>query len=92
MANALPGPCQRMVRAPCGLRPSTVIFICAYRQPDMQLMSGQRAETVQQVPAEVDEHRSAGPVDLLIAASAERERLTFLCDDHDYKVVASVTG
>ena len=52
----------------------------------------QRAEAVQQMLTETGKHRSAGPVDLLIAATAERERLTVLCDDHDYKVVASVTG
>jgi predicted nucleic acid-binding protein len=34
----------------------------------------------------------AGPVDLLIAATAERERLVILCDDHDYRIVAAVTG
>jgi predicted nuclease of predicted toxin-antitoxin system len=37
-------------------------------------------------------HRSAGAVDLLIAATAERERLTVLCDDHDYLTIATVTG
>jgi predicted nucleic acid-binding protein len=42
--------------------------------------------------AEAGEHRSPGPVDLLIAATAEREWLTVLCDDHNYKVVASVIG
>jgi predicted nucleic acid-binding protein len=52
----------------------------------------ERAEAVQQMLTETGKHRSAGPVDLLIAATAERERLTVLCDDHDYKVVASVTG
>jgi predicted nucleic acid-binding protein len=50
------------------------------------------AEAVQQMLTEAGMHRSAGPVDLLIAATAEREPLTVLCDDHDYKVVASVTG
>ena len=29
---------------------------------------------------------------MLIAATAERERLTVLCEDHDYETVASVTG
>jgi len=52
----------------------------------------ERAEAVQQMLTETGKHRSARPVDLLIAATAERERLTVLCDDHDYKVVASVTG
>ena len=52
----------------------------------------ERAEEVQQLLTEVGGYRSAGPVDLLIAATAERERLTVLCDDRDYLTVASVTG
>lgn len=52
----------------------------------------ERAEAVQQMLTESGKHRSAGPVDLLIAATAEQGRLTVLCDDHDYEVVASVTG
>jgi predicted nucleic acid-binding protein len=52
----------------------------------------ERAEAVQQMLTEAGKHRSAGPVDLLIAATAERERLTVLCDDRDYQMVASVTG
>jgi predicted nucleic acid-binding protein len=51
----------------------------------------ERAEQVQQLLTESGAHRSAGPVDLLIAATAERERLTVLCDDHDYLTVATVT-
>jgi predicted nucleic acid-binding protein len=52
----------------------------------------ERAGEVQQLLTEAGAHRSAGPVDLLIAATAERERLTVLCDDHDYQTVAAVTG
>ena len=52
----------------------------------------ERAGEVQQLLTETGAHRSAGPVDLLIAATAERERLTVLCDDHDYQTVAAVTG
>jgi predicted nucleic acid-binding protein len=52
----------------------------------------QRAEEVQQLLTETGKHRSAGPVDLLIAATAEHERLTMLCDDHDFETVAAVTG
>jgi predicted nucleic acid-binding protein len=52
----------------------------------------ERAEEVQQLLTEAGAHRSAGPVDLLIAATAERGRLTVLCDDHDYQTVAAVTG
>ena len=33
-----------------------------------------------------------GPVDLLIAATAERERLSVLCDDRDYQTIARITG
>jgi len=52
----------------------------------------ERAGEVQQLLTENGTHRSAGPVDLLIAATAERERLTVLCDDHDFQTVAAVTG
>jgi predicted nucleic acid-binding protein len=52
----------------------------------------ERAREVQQVLTESGRHRSAGPVDLLIAATAERERLTVLCDDHDFLTVADITG
>jgi predicted nucleic acid-binding protein len=51
-----------------------------------------RAGEVQQLLTETGAHRPAGPVDLLIAATAERERLIVLCDDHDYQTVATVTG
>jgi predicted nucleic acid-binding protein len=52
----------------------------------------ERADQIQQLMTESGTHRSAGPVDLLIAATAERERLTVLCEDHDFETVASVTG
>jgi predicted nucleic acid-binding protein len=52
----------------------------------------ERAEQVQQLLTEAGAHRSAGPVDLLIAATAEHQRLTVLCDDRDYQTVAPVTG
>ena len=52
----------------------------------------ERANQVQQMLIEAGTHRSAGPIDLLIAATAERERLVVLCDDHDYQTVARVTG
>jgi predicted nucleic acid-binding protein len=51
-----------------------------------------RAAEVQQLMTEVGTHRSAGAVDLLIAATAERARLTLLCDDRDFMTVAQVTG
>ena len=52
----------------------------------------ERADEVQQLLTEAGAHRSAGPVDLLIAATAERERLTVLCDDRDFQTIATVTG
>jgi len=52
----------------------------------------ERADEVQQALTERGQHRSAGPVDLLIAATAERERLILLCDDRDFELVTSVTG
>ena len=52
----------------------------------------QRADEVQQLLTETGRHRSAGPVDLLIAATAERQGLIVLCDDRDFQTVASVTG
>jgi predicted nucleic acid-binding protein len=52
----------------------------------------ERASEVQQLLTSAGAHRSAGPVNLLIAATAEREQLIVLCDDHDYQTVATVTG
>ena len=50
-----------------------------------------RRQIVQQMLTEAGKHRSAGPVDLLIAAAAEQQHLTVLSDDRDFEVVASVT-
>jgi predicted nucleic acid-binding protein len=52
----------------------------------------ERARDVQQAPTEAGQHRSAGAADLLIGATAERERLVILCDDRDYLGIAAVTG
>jgi len=52
----------------------------------------ERARGVQQMLTETGTHRSTGAVDLLIAATAERERLAVLCDDRDYLAIARVTG
>jgi predicted nucleic acid-binding protein len=50
-----------------------------------------RARDVQQALTKTGSHRSAGAINLLIAATAERNHLTILCDDHDYLTVARVT-
>ncbi|MGW6335546.1 PIN domain-containing protein [Nocardia rhamnosiphila] len=52
----------------------------------------ERAEEVQQLMTEQGTHRAVGPVDLLIAATAEHSRLTILCDDNDFATVARITG
>jgi predicted nucleic acid-binding protein len=52
----------------------------------------ERAGEVQQMLTEGGMHGSAGPVDLLIAATAERERLSVLCDDRDFQAIARITG
>jgi hypothetical protein len=38
------------------------------------------------------QHRSAGPVDLVVAATAELHGLTLLHHDRDFVQVASITG
>ncbi|WP_328360767.1 PIN domain nuclease [Streptomyces sp. NBC_00445] len=52
----------------------------------------QRAREVQQLLTDNGEHRSAGPVDLLIAATAELSGLTLLHHDRDFETVARRTG
>ena len=52
----------------------------------------ERADEVQQALTERGQHRSAGPVELLIAATAEHQRLILLTDDKDFEVVATITG
>jgi predicted nucleic acid-binding protein len=63
-----------------------------FRRVAMSDRAYQRADEVQQLLTQSGGHRSAGPVDLLIAATAERAGLIVLCDDHDFQTVASVTG
>ncbi|MBL1076052.1 PIN domain nuclease [Nocardia sp. 2] len=51
----------------------------------------ERADEVQQLMTEQGLHRSAGPIDLLIAATAEHHRLTILCDDRDFASISRIT-
>lgn len=51
-----------------------------------------RARQVQQILVEHGEHRSAGPVDLLIAAVAELSGLSLLHCDRDFEAIARHTG
>ncbi len=51
-----------------------------------------RAREVQSALAKRGKHRGVPPVDLLIAACAEKAGLPLLHYDHDYDLIAGVTG
>ncbi|MEU1983777.1 PIN domain nuclease [Nocardia sp. NPDC019395] len=51
-----------------------------------------RAWEVQSLLTARGEHRSAGPVDLVVAATAELRGLTLLHRDRDFECVVAVTG
>jgi predicted nucleic acid-binding protein len=51
-----------------------------------------RAWQVQGFLTERGQHRSAGAVDLILAATAELQGLTLLHRDHDFESIAAVTG
>ncbi|NUQ96033.1 MAG: VapC toxin family PIN domain ribonuclease [Streptomyces sp.] len=51
-----------------------------------------RAWDVQRNLIEKGQHRSAGAVDLLVAATAELQGLTMLHYGNDFETIASVTG
>lgn len=51
-----------------------------------------RAWQVQEVLTQRGQHRSAGPVDLVVAAAAELQGLTLLHRDKDFECIAAVTG
>lgn len=52
----------------------------------------ERARSVQARLTTHGKHRSAGPVDLLLAAVAERSGLTLVHCDRDFETIATVTG
>ena len=51
-----------------------------------------RAHEVQAVLTESGHHRSAGAVDLLVAATAELSALTLVHDDRDFDQITRATG
>ncbi|MGA5405910.1 PIN domain nuclease [Streptomyces lavendulocolor] len=51
-----------------------------------------RARVVQEQLTAKGEHRSAGAIDLLVAAVAEESGLTLLHYDRDYETIARTTG
>ncbi|MFI7318062.1 PIN domain nuclease [Streptomyces venezuelae] len=68
---------------------------------DMRLLFGwvpvddrayDRAWQVQELLTQRGQHRSAGPVDLVVAATAELQGLTLLHRDRDFECIAGVTG
>ncbi len=52
----------------------------------------QRAVEVQDLLTRAGQHRSAGPIDLLVAAAAELNGLTVLHYDGDFDVIKKATG
>ena len=51
-----------------------------------------RALEVQSLLADLGRHRGPGPVDLVIAAAAERAAMTVLHYDRHFDMIAEVTG
>ncbi|MCM2428543.1 PIN domain nuclease [Streptomyces sp. RKAG337] len=51
-----------------------------------------RARVVQEQLTAKSEHRSAGPIDLLVSAVAEQSGLTLLHYDRDFETIARTTG
>jgi Arc/MetJ family transcription regulator len=47
---------------------------------------------VQEILTQRGQHRSAGAADLVVAATAELQRLTLLHPDRDFESIAAVTG
>lgn len=64
----------------------------AYRWVVMPDRVFERAQNVQEGLVDRGTHRSAGAVDLLVAATAEEHGLTLLHYDKDFLCVAAVTG
>lgn len=52
----------------------------------------ERARQVQEMLTQRGQHRSAGAVDLVVAATAELQGLTLLHRDRDFECIAAVTG
>lgn len=64
----------------------------AYTSVSMPDTVFQRAAEVQELLTQRGQHRSAGPVDLLLAAAAELNGLTVLHYDGDFDVIKRATG
>jgi predicted nucleic acid-binding protein len=66
----------------------TEMFGDLYPDVSVPKTAGRWIATVQHQLARAGEHRSASPVDLIIAATAAHHGLTVLHDDADYRTVA----
>ncbi|MER5431889.1 hypothetical protein [Streptomyces sp. NPDC002588] len=51
-----------------------------------------RSRIIQEQLTAKGEHRSTGPVDLLVAAASEEAGLILLHDDRDFETIARTTG
>jgi predicted nucleic acid-binding protein len=65
---------------------------CAFNWVPVHNQAFARAWEVQGELTSRGQHRSAGPVDLVVAATAELFGLTLLHHDRDFATVAGVTG
>jgi hypothetical protein len=73
-------------------RKITTLLREAYTWVPMPDTVFQRAAEVQELLTRRGQHRSAGPVDLLVAATAELNGLTVLHYDRDFEVIKRATG
>jgi predicted nucleic acid-binding protein len=69
-------------------RPPLSLMPVEYLTPTME----QRSVEVQMLLADQGRHRAPAIPDLLIAATAERTRLTVLHLDEDFELIAEITG
>ena len=66
--------------------------LAGFERLDIEQPDWQRAQEVQAALAATGRTRAVGVPDLLLAAVAERHRVTLLHYDRDFDVVAAVTG
>ena len=75
-----------------GIYPDLAAGLTAMPQVPVLPQDTARALQVQALLARKSQHQGVKVPDLLVAAVAERSRLTVLCHDHDFDVIAEVTG
>ncbi|MFY1597512.1 PIN domain-containing protein [Micromonospora sp. WMMD737] len=81
-----------MIRQP-DARPGRTAWSCPIcRSGRIEAAACARAAEIQRQPTARGTHRSAGAVDLLIAATAKYQDLSLLHYDRDFDQIAEVTG